>query len=153
MFYIYILHSGKDGGLYTGFTPDLRSRLKAHQNGFVFSTKSRLPMTLIHYEAFTHESDAKQRKSYLKGGNGKKDIEKMLEDYFHNNPWNKNLVEEVAERPENAITCPICKGAKVAPTKSFFTKSGKRTSGLSAICITCKGRGWIIPTNLSENCK
>ncbi len=31
MFYVYILHSQKDGKLYTGYTHDLRSRMKAHE--------------------------------------------------------------------------------------------------------------------------
>lgn len=89
MFYIYTLHSKKDGKLYTGYTPDLKSRLKAHQGGFVMATKHRRPLKLIHYEAFLLQADAKRRELYLKGGNGKKEIEKMLEDYFKQEPWRK----------------------------------------------------------------
>ncbi len=89
MFYIYILHSQKDGQLYTGFTPDLKSRMKSHESGYVTATKHRRPLTLIHYEAFLLESDAKRREMYLKGGNGKKELEKVLEDYFKKNPWKK----------------------------------------------------------------
>ncbi|MFA6005653.1 MAG: GIY-YIG nuclease family protein [Patescibacteria group bacterium] len=89
MFYIYILHSAKDEKLYTGYTPDLKNRLKAHHGGFVFSTKSRLPVSLIHYEAFLNEQDAKNREIYLKGGNGKKEIDQMLKHYFQKNKWNK----------------------------------------------------------------
>ena len=89
MFYVYILHSEKDGQLYTGYTPDLKSRKKSHDSGFVKATKYRRPLILIHYEAYLFESDAKRRELYLKGGNGKKDIEKMLVDYFKKNPWKK----------------------------------------------------------------
>ena len=89
MFYTYILHSQKDGKLYTGYTPDLKNRLRAHVGGFVFSTKSRLPITLIHYEAFLNEQDAKNREVYLKGGNGKKEIELILKHYFQKNRWIK----------------------------------------------------------------
>lgn len=89
MFYIYILHSQKDGKLYTGYSPDLKSRIKAHQGGFVKATKPRLPVRLIYYEAFTNEQDAKRRELYLKGGNGKKEIEKILEEYFKKYKWNK----------------------------------------------------------------
>jgi hypothetical protein len=39
--------------------------------------------------AFLFESDAKRRELYLKGGNGKKELEQILEDYFKSNPWNK----------------------------------------------------------------
>ena len=89
MYYTYILHSQKDGQLYTGYTPDLKNRIKSHESGYVTATKHRRPLILIHYEAFIFESDAKRRELYLKGGNGKKEVEKMLEDYFKKFPWNK----------------------------------------------------------------
>ncbi len=89
MFYVYVLYSLKDRQLYTGFSPDLKSRKSAHDAGYVKSTKHRRPLTLIYYEAFLLESDAKRRELYLKGGNGKKDLEKILEDYFKKNNWDK----------------------------------------------------------------
>ena len=89
MFYVYILHSLKDGQLYTGYTPDLKNRIKAHIKGFVKATKYRLPVKLIHYEAFIKEIDAKRRELYLKGGNGKKEIEVLLKNYFKVNKWVK----------------------------------------------------------------
>lgn len=152
MFYIYILHSEKDGKLYTGYSPDLKNRIQAHMNGFVFATKSRRPLQLIHYEAFLEESDAKRREMYLKGGNGKKDIEKMLEDYFHKNPWKRNeFIKECEQgKPSNAIICGICNGVGKAATQSFFTKSGQRTSGNIQICLTCKGKGWVLPIEMSS---
>lgn len=160
MFYIYILHSLKDGHLYTGYTPDLKSRFSAHQNGFVFATKSRRPFRFIHYEAFLEESDAKRRELYLKGGNGKKDIEAMLQDYFMKHPWVKQTKDS---KPTDAINCPICGGAALsavlptlsagvgeAPTKTFFDKHGNRRSGLKAFCLTCKGRGWVDKNQILE---
>jgi len=87
MFYIYILHSGKDGKLYTGYTPDLKNRMKAHEGGYVSATKDRRPLKLIHYEAFLEEKDAKQRETFLKGGNGKKEIKAMLNEYFRKHKW------------------------------------------------------------------
>jgi putative endonuclease len=89
MFYVYILHSDADGLLYTGYTPDMQSRLKAHQGGFVRSTRSRLPLRLIHAEAFLHAEDAKRREKYLKGGNGKLEIAVMLKKYFEKHPWKR----------------------------------------------------------------
>lgn len=156
MFYVYILHSFKDGGLYTGYTPDLKSRLKAHLGGFVRSTKPRLPIKLIHYEAFFEEKDAKQREVYLKGGNGKKELEVMLVEYFRKNPWQKNkdideyIQEIIPTKPPDALICPICNGSKEAPTKSTFTSSGKRAGSMVAICLTCKGRGWITKQQTQE---
>lgn len=89
MYYVYVLHSLKDKRLYTGYSPDLKSRLKAHFKGFVRATKNRRPLKLIHYEAFVNQQDAKRRELYLKGGNGKKEIEVFLKDYFRENKWNK----------------------------------------------------------------
>jgi len=88
MYYVYILHCS-DGKLYTGYSPDLKKRIQKHRKGLVRSTKSRLPVKLIHYEAFTDEKDAKQREMYLKGGNGKKEIKVMLQNYFEKHPWKK----------------------------------------------------------------
>ncbi|OGY91578.1 MAG: hypothetical protein A3B30_03840 [Candidatus Komeilibacteria bacterium RIFCSPLOWO2_01_FULL_52_15] len=89
MYYVYILHSQKDGRLYTGYSPDLKSRIKSHTKGFVRATSYRRPLALVYYEAFLEKEDAKRRELYLKGGNGKKEIEKLLEDYFKMNPWDK----------------------------------------------------------------
>lgn len=88
MHYVYLLHCA-DGKLYTGYSPNLKKRIEKHQKGFVRSTKSRKPTKLIHYEAFIDEKDAKQRELYLKGGNGKKEIETMLQNYFYKYPWEK----------------------------------------------------------------
>lgn len=80
MFYIYILFSEKDRKLYTGFTDDLRSRLKAHLGGYVKATKHRRPLKLLYYEAYLKESDGRRREKYLKGGNGRKELKIQLQD-------------------------------------------------------------------------
>lgn len=80
MFYVYILFSGKDEELYTGFTPNLKSRFKAHTNGYVKATKHRRPLKLIYYEAYAEESDARRRERYLKGGNGRGELKIQLKD-------------------------------------------------------------------------
>ena len=89
MFYVYILHSEKDKKLYTGYSPDIKNRIKAHTKGFVKATKYRLPLKLIHYEAFVDEQDAKRRELFLKGGNGKKELEIILKSYFKKYKWVK----------------------------------------------------------------
>lgn len=88
MFYAYILHCS-DGKLYTGYTNDLKVRFHKHQEGFVRATKGRRPLTLVHYEAFVEEADAKRRELYLKGGNGKKELEIILKSYFEIKSWVK----------------------------------------------------------------
>ncbi len=66
MFYVYILKSKRDSQLYTGSTSDLRKRFKEHNDGRVFSTKSRQPFDIIYYEAYKSEKDARKRESNLK---------------------------------------------------------------------------------------
>ena len=51
MYYTYILQSKKDKQFYTGYTNDLKTRLKLHNAGKVESTKNRLPVELVFYEA------------------------------------------------------------------------------------------------------
>jgi putative endonuclease len=43
-FYGYVLLSEKDKELYTGYTADLKSRMKYHEDGLVSSTKNRRPL-------------------------------------------------------------------------------------------------------------
>jgi putative endonuclease len=66
MYYLYILKSKKDAQLYTGSTNDLRRRFKEHNDGKVFSTKTRQPFELVYYEAYKSEKDARNRESNLK---------------------------------------------------------------------------------------
>ncbi|OGC46851.1 MAG: excinuclease ABC subunit C [Candidatus Levybacteria bacterium RIFCSPLOWO2_02_FULL_36_8b] len=80
MYYVYILFSEKDKELYTGFSPDLKSRFKAHSNGFVKATKHRRPLKLIYYEAYLEELDARKREKYLKGGNGRGELKIQLKE-------------------------------------------------------------------------
>ncbi|MFA6350548.1 MAG: GIY-YIG nuclease family protein [Candidatus Omnitrophota bacterium] len=66
MFYVYVLRSKKDNNCYIGSTVDLERRIKEHDAGLVFSTKSRLPLELVYYEAYKSESDARYREKNLK---------------------------------------------------------------------------------------
>lgn len=61
MFYIYILQSLKDKKLYIGYTNDLKRRMAEHQNGLSQSTKYRIPLELIYYEAYKNKQDAQER--------------------------------------------------------------------------------------------
>ncbi|MBU1472632.1 GIY-YIG nuclease family protein [Patescibacteria group bacterium] len=82
MYYVYILFSAKDKQLYTGYSDNLRSRFKAHTEGYVKTTKHRRPLKLIYYEAYNLESDARRREKYLKGGNGRGELKIQLKDIF-----------------------------------------------------------------------
>ncbi len=81
MFYVYILKSKKDNKAYIGSTNDLRNRVKLHNNGKVFSTRLRRPLSLIYYEAYLAESDARRREQKLKNfGQGIVNIYKRIAD-------------------------------------------------------------------------
>ena len=82
MLYVYVLLSLQDGGLYIGFTKDLKSRLKRHKLGMVESTKSRLPLKLVYYEACLSEADALRREKYLKTTYGRRYLKSRLKGYF-----------------------------------------------------------------------
>jgi putative endonuclease len=64
MFYVYVLKSSTDSGLYIGCTGDLKNRIKAHTSGKIESTKKRLPIDLIYYEACLNKGDAFHREKY-----------------------------------------------------------------------------------------
>jgi len=66
MFFVYTLRSERDGGLYIGFAPNLELRLEKHRNGLVRSTKYRMPLELIYYEAYKSKHDALIREKRLK---------------------------------------------------------------------------------------
>ena len=68
MYYVYVLKSLKDEKIYTGFSADLKRRLKQHSDGLVVSTKNRRPLKLVYYESYLSEIDAKNREKYLKSG-------------------------------------------------------------------------------------
>jgi len=66
MYYVYILKSKKDNLLYTGSANDLKKRFILHNSGKVSSTKNRIPLELIYYEAYKSEKDARSREQKLK---------------------------------------------------------------------------------------
>ncbi len=82
MYYTYILQSKKDKQFYTGYTNDLRERLKLHNDGKVTSTKNRLPVEIVYYEACSNQQDATHREKYLKTAWGKRYIKSRLKNYL-----------------------------------------------------------------------
>ena len=81
-YYTYLLLSEKDGKYYVGYTKDLNVRFEQHQKGQVTSTKYRLPLKLIYFEACLSQKDALKREKYLKTYYGKMNLTKRLKSYF-----------------------------------------------------------------------
>lgn len=88
-FYTYILQSMKDHQQYVGYTEDLRKRVEEHRKGTVFSTKPRLPIELIYYEACLNQADAKQREKYLKTTAGRRFLAKRLRNFKADAVWHR----------------------------------------------------------------
>ncbi|HXR49035.1 MAG TPA: GIY-YIG nuclease family protein [Candidatus Limnocylindrales bacterium] len=86
MFYVYILQSESDKGLYIGFSTDLRRRMREHEGGKAFATSYRGPWRLIYYEAYLEEEDALRREQYLKSGGGRKLLRNQLRHYLAKHP-------------------------------------------------------------------
>jgi len=56
-----------DGTLYTGYTPDLQRRVKAHNEGKGAKyTKSRRPVVLVYAESFSKKNEAMAREYAVK---------------------------------------------------------------------------------------
>ena len=81
-YYVYVLRSLKDDNFYVGYTADLKRRFKEHQEGLVESTRNRLPVELIYYEACRHQQDATRREKYLKSSWGKRYLKGRLHRYL-----------------------------------------------------------------------
>ena len=80
--YVYVLRSKKDKKWYTGFTNDLRKRLKEHAAGANVSTKNRGPFELIYYEMCRNRDDARARELFLKSGMGKRYLNNRLRRFL-----------------------------------------------------------------------
>lgn len=78
MYYVYILQSERDKEFYVGRTSDLKRRYSEHQAGRVESTRHRLPMKLLCYEAYSTKEESARREEYLKTSDGRKDIRKRI---------------------------------------------------------------------------
>ncbi len=80
--YVYVLQSGKDKKLYTGYTNNLKLRFEQHRKGLVESTKDRRPLRLIYYETCLNQKDATHREKYLKTYLGKMFLKNRLAKWF-----------------------------------------------------------------------
>ncbi len=70
MYWVYVLQSGRDSGLYTGVTSNLRRRIREHNAGKVKSTRNRRPLRIVYHEAFHSKNEAAARERYFKTAKG-----------------------------------------------------------------------------------
>ena len=67
-YYTYVLLSFKDNKFYIGFTNNLIERIEKHKSGLIHSTKNRLPIRLVYFEACLDKVLAIKREKQLKTG-------------------------------------------------------------------------------------
>jgi len=79
MYYVYILKLNNNQ-LYTGFTSDLKQRIREHKLGKVKSTAKRSPVKLVHFETYLLKSDAERRERFLKTTEGKYFLRQQIKD-------------------------------------------------------------------------
>jgi len=79
MYYVYVLENGANR--YIGRTNNLRKRVREHNAGQNFSTKSPTNWKLIYYEAHLNFDDAKRREGYFKTSVGRRSLNRMLSSY------------------------------------------------------------------------
>ncbi|MBO6154549.1 MAG: DUF45 domain-containing protein [Lachnospiraceae bacterium] len=79
-YYTYMVRCNDDS-LYVGYTPDLKKRLRAHNNGTGAKyTKYRRPVELVYYEEFNEKRQAQSREVLLKQLSHKQK-EKLILDF------------------------------------------------------------------------
>ncbi|HCR81421.1 MAG TPA: endonuclease [Candidatus Pacebacteria bacterium] len=77
MYFVYILKSTRKQTYYKGLTNNLSKRLKQHFSGQVVSTKSLLPLDLIHVELCSDRALARKTEKFFKSGFGREIIKEL----------------------------------------------------------------------------
>lgn len=84
MFYVYVLISKNNGKMYIGYTGNLKERMLKHKRKGVHTTSRMGEITLLFYESFYSEVDARRREKYLKTTKGKRALKLMLKESLKN---------------------------------------------------------------------
>lgn len=79
MYYVYVLISEKDNRTYTGYSNDVKRRLKEHNSGCVTATKRRRPLKVFLTEEFGTEREAKERELWWKSSSGRKKLKELFD--------------------------------------------------------------------------
>ena len=66
MYYVYFLHSEKNGDLYVGSTDNVERRISQHAQGRVKSTQAYRPWKLLGYEEYLTRGETMKRERFLK---------------------------------------------------------------------------------------
>jgi len=81
MYSVYFAKSLKNGKTYVGYTEkDPTERIKEHNQGSNKWSKQNGPFTLIYYEKYFCEKDARLREDFYKSGVGKRIKKAIIEE-------------------------------------------------------------------------
>ncbi|MCD6429180.1 GIY-YIG nuclease family protein [bacterium] len=78
-YYVYVLRNTNTGMFYIGMTSNLKRRLEEHKKGkslFTRKNRKRGRWKLIYFEGYLEKKDAEGREKFLKGGSGRKYLNK-----------------------------------------------------------------------------
>jgi len=78
MYYIYVIKSLAYNTRYVGSTDDIDKRLNEHNLGKCRYTNGRRPWQLVHKEQYPTRGEAMKRERFLKSGQGRKYLDKIL---------------------------------------------------------------------------
>jgi len=79
-FDVYVLKSERDGIRYVGSGADCHERLRRHNKGDYRFTKGHKPWKLVYQESYSTRSEAVRRERYLKSGQGRAELDRILTD-------------------------------------------------------------------------
>jgi len=74
MFYVYVLRSLVGDKHYIGYTNDINSRLRKHNDGDVRSTRKFRPWMLLGFEVYEKRNEARWREHELKNHETKRNL-------------------------------------------------------------------------------
>jgi putative endonuclease len=115
MFYVYVLHSLEDHGLYIGFSTNLKKRIAKHEYGASFATKYRGPWKLIYYEAYIDRHDAEGRERYVKSRSGRRFLRQQLRQL--DRQCSLPLVQPRERRRRFYVATPLGFEPRITPPK------------------------------------
>jgi len=78
MYCVYIIQSQSSGRYYTGYTSNIRQRLRHHNSGANTSTSKRGPWIIVHSEKFADKTTAWLREQQIKKYKGGEAFKKLL---------------------------------------------------------------------------
>lgn len=78
MYDLYILLNETNTRTYTGVTKDVETRVKAHNQGKVISSRPYRPDRIVHTQAFETLSEARQAERFYKSTTGRRRLQQML---------------------------------------------------------------------------